>query len=43
MPILYKWQECYTITESIAHAKLENRERAKKIPELLRQKELEYV
>ncbi len=43
MSTLYKWQECFTIEESIAFAKVENRERASKIPELLRKKELEYV
>lgn len=40
---MYKWQECHTIEESIILGKAENRERAKKIPELLRKKELEYV
>ncbi len=39
----YKWEPCYTIEEVIAFEKSQNRERAKKIPELLRKKECEYV
>ena len=40
---MYKWQLAYTTAEAIIMAKQENRERAKEIPALLRQKELEYV